>query len=147
MKESNLVVQRLEAGDPVPATSNADIVRESDGNLHYSTDSGVVSFPPGDEPWQTPTLLNGWVNFGAGYTQAAYRRVGNKVILRGLIKTGSSIAFTLPVGYRPTALHHLSTVSYSGVATVNVYSDGTVNFGTGASTTWTSLDGVEFYID
>jgi hypothetical protein len=56
-------------------------------------------------PWTGVTFQNGWVNFGGAYQTAQYRKVGDVVQVRGVIKSGTvgSIAFTLPVGFRPPA--------------------------------------------
>lgn len=40
--------------------------------------------------WQTPTLINNWVNFGSGWTNAQYHITAlGMVELRGLIKSGT----------------------------------------------------------
>jgi hypothetical protein len=57
--------------------------------------------------WTNVTFQNGWSNLG-GFAGAAYRLVGDKVELRGLVTrstavpaASSSIIFTLPAGFRP----------------------------------------------
>lgn len=58
----------------------------------------------GPEAFKSLTALykNSWENFEAG-RKGEYRKNGNHVELRGVIKEGKTktIAFTLPVGYRP----------------------------------------------
>lgn len=52
--------------------------------------------------WIAPTLLNSWVNVGGTAQVAQYRKVGNRVYLRGVVQNGtSSPIFILPAGYRP----------------------------------------------
>lgn len=67
--------------------------------------------------WTAPTLLNSWANAG-GSDQVAgyYKDIMGVIYLRGIIMSGASnsIAFTLPSGYRPTALE--------GYAAINVLS-------------------------
>jgi len=58
-----------------------------------------------DTGWIVPTLTGGWADYGSPYSPAAYRRVGKRVYLRGLVKDGSfgsaNPIFTLPAGFRP----------------------------------------------
>jgi hypothetical protein len=53
--------------------------------------------------WVAPTLLNGWTNYGGAYQVMQYRRVGDMIQLRGVIKgtATNALAFTLPNGFRP----------------------------------------------
>jgi len=98
------------------------------GNL---TPTGVTA--PG--PWQTPTLLNGWVNYGsaAGFTyrSARFRKHNDGlVVVEGLIKGGvvggAGVAFTLPVGFRPTQRLVCSGYSNGVVSRIDVTPDGDV---------------------
>lgn len=57
-----------------------------------------------DTGWLFPTLLNGWVNYtapGVDWGVASYRKIGNVVFIKGLIKSGSGVIFVLPAGFRP----------------------------------------------
>jgi hypothetical protein len=68
-----------------------------------------------------PTLENSWVDYGAGAPVAGYRKDAFGVVeLRGNIASGTigASAFTLPVGYRPSATLQLPAVSYNGAAYV-----------------------------
>lgn len=64
-------------------------------------ESGLVALNP--TAWTAVTFQNGWSNFGGGYQAAQYRKIGDVVQVRGLIKSGTvgSAAFTLPAGFRP----------------------------------------------
>ena len=56
------------------------------------------------QAWQSPTLLNSWVNYGGTFSNAGYMKDSlGFVHLRGLIKDGTVTlaAFNLPAGYRP----------------------------------------------
>jgi hypothetical protein len=96
-----------------------------------------------------PAFQNSWVNFGGGYATAGYRKVGSQVFLKGVIKSGSSsLAFTLPSGYRPTQLKEFN--AYSGTtnpgALCHVNTTGAVdlfNYAAGE----VSLEGVSFFTD
>jgi hypothetical protein len=91
-----------------PNVDVGDMIFQSDTKLLYvyngSTWDLLSSVPTA---WTAPTLLNSWVNYGAGNVDAAYRKIGDMVQLRGQVKNGTTTAgtsiLTLPVGFRPTA--------------------------------------------
>jgi len=108
------------------------------------------------EAWITPTLTNGWVNFGtpnetAGYYKDAFGRVH----IRGTIKSGTvaagatGTAFTLPVGYRPAAvlpfLGARQDVS-STDAKIEVFADGSVRVVRSGTSAEVSLNGISFRV-
>jgi hypothetical protein len=66
--------------------------------------------------WTNPTFLNGWMSYGSGYAPGQYRKVGDMVQIRGLVKSGSlgNAIFMLPVGYRPTTGNLQFAVENSG---------------------------------
>lgn len=101
----------------------------------------------GNGDWQTPTLLNSWVNYNASiYQSAGYFRSGNGIIyLRGLIKSGSvpSTVFTLPSGYRPNSTIVANVISNGAIGRVEIEADGDVNVVSG-NNTYVSLDGISF---
>ena len=107
------------------------------------------------EPWHLvgaagePAFQNSWVNYGAPEESAGFRKYPDgRVTLKGGIKSGTpgstSVAFTLPAGYRPPKPAY-AVVEVNGPATgyVTIGTDGTVVIRTG-STTWTDLTGVDF---
>jgi hypothetical protein len=75
---------------------------------YYLEDVGPNTYPalpiPATPPAWTPLTLSGsWTNYGGGWAPAAYRKMGDKVEIRGLIANTvlqSQIGF-LPVGFRP----------------------------------------------
>jgi hypothetical protein len=74
-----------------------------------------------------PTLLNGWVNFGAGQDTAGYYKDSSGTVrLKGLIKSGAlgATAFTLPVGFRPAEIRYFACWSNSAFGGCNVAADG-----------------------
>lgn len=106
------------------------------------------------EAWHAPVLQNSWVDYGAGYTSAGYRRDSTgRVHLRGLIKDGTAtvttLLFTLPSGYAPSANHIFATrMAGPAACEIRVNSDGTVRLGdSGGHASWTSLDGISFSTD
>jgi hypothetical protein len=70
-----------------------------------SVDANGKAVIGGDTGWINATLTGGWSNYGSPYSGAQYRRIGNVVYLRGLVKDGafgaSNPIFTLPAGFRP----------------------------------------------
>jgi hypothetical protein len=101
---------------------------------------------------EVSSFQNSWVNYGTGYTTAAYcKDQFNFVHLKGMIQSGTSglAAFTLPAGYRPSSIcSFLSCNSDSGVLKkieIFVNTDGTVVV-YAAYTVYISLDGINFSI-
>lgn len=108
----------------------------------------VIPAPDGSDVWHEvgsgggePAFENSWVNYGAGFATAAFHKVGDTVFIRGFVKSGSpatSSVFTLPVGYRPSAIISFSVPS-TAVTRLDIHSGGLVNIGTGGSATYTSI--------
>ena len=101
------------------------------------------------EDRQTPTLQNGWVNYGAGYESATYWKDKCGVVhIAGFIKSGTTTAetviFTLPEGYRPRAAEKFFAVSLNAICVIDVYASGAVAIKTGANSGWLSLSGISF---
>ena len=95
-----------------------------------------------------PVFTNSWVNYDTSTYHAAgfCKDVLGFVHVRGLIKSGAStsIAFTLPVGYRPSKQMGFAALSPS-FAQVVVSASGTVIL-TGADVgTYSYLDVIHFY--
>jgi hypothetical protein len=100
--------------------------------------------------WTAPTLLNSWVNYGAGgYSDAGYYKdAAGTVRLQGAIKSGTigASVFTLPAGSRPLAAQAYAVPTGAGLATygaVTVAADGTVTVTVG-SNALVHLAGVSF---
>lgn len=101
----------------------------------------------GSPRWYTPTLLNGWVNFGAGYNDAGFsKNLDGTVRLRGLLKSGvvGSSMFTLPAGCRPEKIC-LFGVLVSGLVfgAIEVRPNGDV-VPTNGNNTYMLLDNISF---
>lgn len=92
----------------VPAVGDRVLVAAQSGDA-------VLLGAVGATAWQTPTLLNGWENYGASWYGAGYLRDASGFVhLRGLIRNGTAgtAALTLPAGYRTglgatTNMHYL----------------------------------------
>jgi len=76
-------------------------------------------------------LQAGFTNY-PGWEAAAYRRVDDQVMMKGLIrnnavaKAASTILFTLPAGFRCGEPKHVVTAMNAGVGLLNIYPDGRV---------------------
>lgn len=77
-----------------------------------------------DTGWIAPTLLNGWIDYGATFSTAAYRRRNGITYLDGLIKNGTigAVVFNLPLRFRPRSLTRLFP-SVDGTNTANARID------------------------
>jgi hypothetical protein len=123
----------------------------SNGGHFYVEDIGPVSLasdPPAQPAsvWTAPTFLNGWSNYStAVYQQAGYRKIGDQVFLRGLVKGGTlGVIFTLPVGFRPVLIEHFAVSSNDLYGSLNITDTGVVQTGAVASTIWVSLANIQF---
>jgi hypothetical protein len=117
----------------------------------YSTEFGTFAC---EDRWIAPDLLNGWRNYGSDtsnwHTPAGYWKDDSGVVhIRGTVVAGSSATagvFVLPVGYRPEKGVLWYGYSASGATCrVEVMGDGRVQGWSGASTGWTSYNGINFY--
>lgn len=109
------------------------------------TGTNIVS--TADRAWIAPTLLNGVSNYDGGYqTVAYYKDALGFVHLRGYL-TGSADGkhiFTLPTGYRPSALSTFTSWSNSSVGTSRISISTTGVVTATVSGNWLSLDGIYF---
>lgn len=104
-----------------------------------------------DSGWITiSSFSNGWT---AGSVTPQYRRIGNRVQMRGRINPGTNgaTAFTLPaspVNYRPTTVIVVpATNSSVDRIAIQIDASGNVQSTGSASAVNTSLDGVIFLVD
>lgn len=101
--------------------------------------------------WTAPTLLNSWVNFGGSSQVAQYRKIGDRVEIRGGVKSGTTNPiFNLPVGFRPPAsVAYLCPASVAGTALAYVYVTATGDvtpsgYGTGGTNGYVDLAPISF---
>lgn len=76
--------------------------------------------------WTAVTFANSWVDFGTGNQVCQYRKVGDMVQVRGLMKSGTigAAAFTLPAGFRPPATLIFASEANSLFSVINIDSAG-----------------------
>jgi len=99
-----------------------------------------------EEAWVTPALTNSWVN-AVGYRPFQYKRIGNRVLVRGSIQSGTAAtaAFTFPAGFRPTVTDgFVASNGTTGVNFVTVTSAGAL---IPATSSPTHLGLIEFFVD
>jgi len=129
------------------AGANAD-TKIDDHNISPTAHADKFSLKAdkAQEAWITPTLLNGWVNYGSGESNAGYYKdtVGT-VRLTGVIKSGTLAAtlFTIPIGYRPASWKYFVTYVSGTYSKIKISKAGAVIIESG-STTLTCLDGISF---
>jgi len=107
-----------------------------------------------NKPFIAPTLLNGWINLGAGYNPTGYYKDEfNMVHLRGIVQSGTCAGgtpiFTFPQGYRPlnTQLFSVATTGDGTaiqICTLVLHSNGNFTTDKNVWGIWTQLDGISF---
>jgi len=154
----------IAAADPIGTNPTAELWYDTDEAAAPLTASNV-SFTPtapmtatdvqsaiaalAPTPWIAPTFQNGWVNYGLGWCPAGYRKIGDIVYLRGLIKSGAlnTAIFTLPAGYIPGGGNLLMpTLGSDSWAQTQVLSSGAVVPQFGTVSGWWSLSGISFSV-
>jgi len=102
-----------------------------------------------------PAFESSWVNYDtSAYYAAGFRKVaGNRVELRGLIKSGTVSAgctqfiFTIPASYRPNKhTFAVSTSNGGALVTLSARSGGGICATTG-SNVWLALDNISWSLD
>lgn len=101
-----------------------------------------------DSDWITiSSFSNSW---SAGTITPAYRKIGNRVQLRGRVTGGpgggtlGATAFTLPTGYRPQTTLVMNTATMAAANGVQIDTSGNVQPNASINT---SLDGISFLVD
>ena len=96
------------------------------------------------------TLLNGWVDFGAGFPSASYAKHPSGLVeLKGLIKDGTAVAGTilanLPAGNRPAEerIFIVASNSTTNNSEVHILANGDIEFH-GGGNTFFSFDNIIF---
>lgn len=135
----------MDATTNLPSGTEAQII----GGGRYRFDGSTWADALGDTGWAAASLQNLWVNFGGGLADAAYRRIGGIVYLRGTIKDGSltngTLLFTLPAGFRPASTLRFMLLSNTANAVAHLSSAGALTFsGAAPSNASVALDGVRF---
>ena len=115
----------------------------------------LVSEPIVSTSWTSVAYINGWKNFSdASWHWAEYRRVGDTVELRGMMShttaAQASMAFVLPVGFRPTKILTFPVMASGGLARVDLDESGQFfvrSYYAGGTSAWLNLTTVRFAIN
>lgn len=98
--------------------------------------------------WEYPTMANSWVNYASGWSTVRYTKTSaGVVVVEGLVRSGSSLIFNLPPGFRPTdRLIFQQSTEPTTVSRVDVTTTGDVILQTNNGTAggWLSLSGITF---
>jgi len=87
--------------------------------------------------WTNLSFGTGWTNFASGWQTGQYRKIGDMVYLRGLVKrtSGSSLTVTtLPTGHRPPGDLLFDVISNDLLGRVNILTTGAINLAIGSVT-------------
>ena len=139
----------LLTGNPtcVSQTINLDTA-----NVLTSQSAGLIRnvtyFPTAG--WVAPTFQNSWGNYGGVFNTAGYLIDSNGFVhLRGLVSGGAggpACIFTLPAGFTPPAQVLAYTYSNNGATRIDITSAGCVECNANCSSSWTSLEGINFSV-
>lgn len=89
---------------------------------------------------------SGWADFGGGNALGSYKKIGDIVLLRGLVTRVSGVAGligNLPAGFRPTAIELFDVHTDTGLGRVQVSTTGDMTLLSGGAG-WVSLAGKLF---
>jgi hypothetical protein len=131
------------------------VITNSGGNnttLPAATVSLAGVMTSADKVFITPTtttltLVNGWVNFGAGFITAQALKQGRLVSVAGVISGGTTTSGTListiAAGYRPAGAMRFTVECSGGFVAITLETDGSIRIreasSGGAPATFTSL--------
>lgn len=98
---ANLKLSQLPAASVLTGDEIVPVMQG--GQTRRSTVAAVADARKG--AWVAPTLNAPWTNFGDVFAAAGYRKDGNGVQLRGVVKgrAGGTVVFVLPAAFRPSA--------------------------------------------
>ncbi|CAB4218930.1 hypothetical protein UFOVP1596_53 [uncultured Caudovirales phage] len=163
-----------------PTFEAEDPLTFSDGSMYsvmktveigfYNTAAGGGNIgAPGDQSawellnpkWRTvgstgePAFQNSWTNIGGGAENLQFKKIINKVILRGLLSGGNinDVIFTLPLGYRPLNEVNIGTyyqaggVEFAARIVITTVGDVVIRNASGTNPSQYACINGEFYID
>ena len=99
------------------------------------------------EDWITPTLFNGWTDYGGALETVGYMKDEfGFVHIKGMVKSGSVgyILFILPEGYRPLNIQYHPSISSDKLITLAIRGNGAVFIPSSASNNWVAINGIIF---
>lgn len=105
-----------------------------------------------DTGWVNLTLQNGWVSYGYPFPSPQCRRIGNVIMLRGVMRSGlkanGTTVFTLPSGFEPVYSMRISNpASGTHEAYIHISANREVSIWNAGDANWYGFDGTIFYND
>lgn len=94
----------------------------------WTADDIVISGRIGDG-WKNLTFNTGWFDYASGWRTAQYKKVGDDVEVRGLVKRTSGSATTigtLPSGYRPNQNELGDAMTDTGIGRLDIDTSGNI---------------------
>ena len=93
------------------------------------------------------TLINGWTDYGSGFSPGRIIKKGNEITLSGLIKGSNfSTVCTLPEDCRPKKVLIFSLNQHDRIMRFDICANGNVTYCAGSNShNWISLDGIHFF--
>jgi hypothetical protein len=129
------------------STSNLYLNDTSTGVVSISAGGGQTTFGgPVGTAWTNVSFGSGWTDYGGSYQTGQYKKVGDFVFLRGLVKrtSGSDVSIaTLPSGHRPPAQCLIGVLTNTGIGRVDIQTDGQIVWSSGG-VDWLQLDSLNF---
>lgn len=145
---NNQVAFLYKRKDTIGSTGYGLITNTASG---YCSLDGTPYFPDNSGSkisWNGLGFQNGWINYDTSFYQPGQytKTKSNHVHLRGLVKSGAagSVIAVLPPGYRPARRLLMSVISNGSWARLDINTDGSVIPMENFSSTWGSLDSVNF---
>lgn len=129
-------------------TPTAPTAAPGTNTTQIATTAFVQAALPAIGAWQTPALLNGWVDYGAPFNPVGYCVDAFGIVrLRGLAKSGTvgttTPIFQLPTGLIPPNQCAFAVQSNNTIGRVDVDASGNVIVVIGTNA-FVSLDGIAF---
>ena len=104
-----------------------------------------------DTGWTDLTLNTNWANLGGDYPNAQYKKIGNQVFLRGLVKNTTNnttlLIATLPSSYRPSKYMYSMANMSDTFLSCYVNTSGRLIIASYTKGNWIDLSGFSFFID
>lgn len=114
---------------PVTADKSGNQFTLGDHANHHNELARLLNSLETPPAWTAVTFQNGWVNIGGGFAPASFRKHANGLVeVKGLIRgtTINTVAFTLPVGLRPTEIRIYPADTNAGHGRLDVRPNGDV---------------------
>lgn len=104
-----------------------------------------------DGEWHDVTFSIGWQNHSDTYQSAQYKKIGNHVFLRGLIKnpnaSPSTNILTVPSGFRPTKCTYFVVNENDAFCSAYMSPEGVLNVASYTQNEWIDISNINYFVD